>query len=281
MPPDDVRGYDVRTGKLLWTFHVVPRNGEPGNDTWLERLVDLLRQQRRVVAAERRRGARLRLPAPRRSDRRLLRRHAAGQQPLRRVASCAWMREPASACGTSRRIHHGIWDYDLPAAPVLGDITVNGRRIKAVAQVSKQAFVYVFNRETGEPVWPIEERPVPQGNVPGEWYSPTQPFPTKPPAFDQQGVTDNDLIDFTPELKAEAKKILSEYEAGRSTRRPSCSATPRPKGLAARARHERRRRLGRRGVRPGDQHSLRAVGAHADRDRARASRSTPSRRCRT
>ena len=78
-------------------------------------------------------------------------------------------------------IHHGLWDYDLPAAPVLGDITVNGRRIKAVAQVSKQAFVYVFNRETGQPVWPIVERPVPQGIVPGEWYSPTQPFPSKPP----------------------------------------------------------------------------------------------------
>jgi quinoprotein glucose dehydrogenase len=107
-----------------------------------------------------------------------------------------------------------LWDYDLPAAPVLGDITINGRRIKAVAQVSKQAFVYVFDRVTGKPVWPIEEKPVPKGDVPGEWYSPTQPIPSKPPAFDQQGVSDNDLIDFTPELKAEAKKIVSEYKIG-------------------------------------------------------------------
>ncbi len=111
-------------------------------------------------------------------------------------------------------LHHGIWDYDLPAAPVLADIVVDGRPIKALAQVTKQAFVFVFDRETGEPVWPIEERPVPQGNVPGEWYSPTQPFPTKPPPFDTQGVTDDDLIDFTPELRAEALEILEGYAYG-------------------------------------------------------------------
>ena len=87
-------------------------------------------------------------------------------------------------------VHHGIWDMDIPCAPILADITVNGRTIKAVAQPTKQAWLYVFNRETGEPIWPIEERPVPKGDVPGEWYSPTQPFPTKPPAYDRQGVVD-------------------------------------------------------------------------------------------
>ena len=87
-------------------------------------------------------------------------------------------------------VHHGLWDMDIPCAPILADITINGRTVKAVAQPTKQAFLYVFNRETGEPIWPIEERPVPQGDVPGEWYSPTQPFPTKPPAFDNQGVSE-------------------------------------------------------------------------------------------
>src|SRR5438094_5573224 len=111
-------------------------------------------------------------------------------------------------------VHHGIWDYDLPAAPILADITVNGRRIKAVAQVSKQAFVYVLDRITGQPIWPIEERPVPQGNVPGEWYSPTQPFPTKPPAYARQAVTDDDLIDFTPELRKQALEQMKMYKNG-------------------------------------------------------------------
>ena len=111
-------------------------------------------------------------------------------------------------------VHHGIWDYDFPAAPNLVDIAVDGREIRAVAIVSKQGFTYVFDRVTGEPVWPIEERPVAAGNVPGEWYAPTQPFPTKPPAFARQGVTEDDLIDFTPELRAEAKEILSNYVYG-------------------------------------------------------------------
>ena len=107
-------------------------------------------------------------------------------------------------------VHHGIWDMDIPCAPILADITVNGRTIKAVAQPTKQAFLYVFDRVTGQPIWPIEERPVPKGDVPGEWYSPTQPFPTKPPAYDRQGLSVDDLIDFTPELRAEA------VEAGRA-----------------------------------------------------------------
>ena len=111
-------------------------------------------------------------------------------------------------------VHHGIWDMDIPCAPILADITVNGRAIKAVAQPTKQALLYVFDRVTGQPIWPIEERPVPKGDVPGEWYSPTQPFPTKPPAYDRQGVSIDDLIDFTPELRAEAVKIVARYKIG-------------------------------------------------------------------
>ena len=111
-------------------------------------------------------------------------------------------------------VHHGIWDYDFPTHPILGDITVDGRRIKAVIQVSKQAFTYVFDRKTGEPVWPIEERPVPASTVPGERTSPTQPFPTKPPPFDLQGATEENLIDFTPELRRRALEQLKTFEHG-------------------------------------------------------------------
>ena len=111
-------------------------------------------------------------------------------------------------------VHHGLWDYDFPTAANLLDIIVDGREIKALAQTSKQAFTYVFDRVTGEPVWPIEERPVPSGNVPGEWYSPTQPFPTKPPPFDLQGITVDDLIDFTPELRAEAIDLVERAQLG-------------------------------------------------------------------
>jgi quinoprotein glucose dehydrogenase len=111
-------------------------------------------------------------------------------------------------------VHHSVWNMDIAAAPILADITVNGKAIKAVLESSKQAFLYAFDRVTGQPVWPIEERPVEKGDVPGEWYSPTQPFPTKPPAFDYQGVTIENLIDFTPELRAEAQRIVSKYKIG-------------------------------------------------------------------
>ena len=111
-------------------------------------------------------------------------------------------------------VHHGIWDHDIPCAPILVDIVVNGRAIKAVAQPTKQAVLYVFDRVTGEPVWPIEKRPVAKGDVPGEWYSQTQPFPTKPIPYDRNGVSIDDLIDFTPELRAEALKVVLRYKMG-------------------------------------------------------------------
>jgi quinoprotein glucose dehydrogenase len=111
-------------------------------------------------------------------------------------------------------IHHGIWDWDIPCAPILVDIIVDGRAIKALAQPTKQGFLFVLDRITGKPVWPIEERPVPKGDVPREWYSPTQPFVTKPPPYERQGITIEDLIDFTPELRAEAVKLVSRYQIG-------------------------------------------------------------------
>jgi quinoprotein glucose dehydrogenase len=126
-------------------------------------------------------------------------------------------------------LHHGLWDYDLPAAPILGDIRVNGRTVKALVQVTKQAYTFVLDRTNGKPIFPIEERPVPKGEVPGEWYSPTQPIPTKPPAFDQQGVSDKDLLDYTPELKAEAKKIVDQFNYGPVYTPPEVVGTPKGK----------------------------------------------------
>ena len=139
-------------------------------------------------------------------------------------------------------VHHGIWDYDFPTHPILGDITVNGRRIKAVIQISKQAFTYAFDRQTGEPVWPIEERPVPPSTVPGERTSPTQPFPTKPPPFDLQGATEENLIDFTPELRAQA---LEQLQAASITA-PLFTPLSSTKGTMLAAGRGRRGELGRR-----------------------------------
>jgi len=122
--------------------------------------------------------------------------------------------EPGKLIWHFQAVHHGLWDYDFPAAPNLVDITVDGKAIKALAQVSKQGFTYVFDRVTGKPVWPIEEKPVPQTTVPGEQSSPTQPFPTKPPPFAQQGITEADLIDFTPAIKQTALDIVKNYNIG-------------------------------------------------------------------
>ena len=115
--------------------------------------------------------------------------HRPGAQPVQRLSSSASTRGPGERVWHFQTVHHDLFDYDNPAAPILADITVDGRRIKALVQVTKQSFAYVLDRTNGKPVWPIEERPVPQSTVPGEKTSPTQPFPTKPPAFDRQGVT--------------------------------------------------------------------------------------------
>ena len=123
--------------------------------------------------------------------------------------------KPDKGCGIFRPVHHGLWDYDFPTHPNLLDVTVDGRETRILAQVSKQGFTYVFDRVTGEPVWPIEERPVPQEtNLPGEVPSVTQPFPTKPPPFEYQGVTVDDLIDFTPEIRAMAVEAVRDFRLG-------------------------------------------------------------------
>jgi quinoprotein glucose dehydrogenase len=208
-----VRGFDVRTGKRLWIFHTIPLPGEFGNDTW-EKDSWAYTGNTGVwgqISADEELGL-VYLPVELPTGD-----YYGGHRPGNGLFGESLV---AVDLQTGKRrwhfqlVHHGIWDMDIPCAPILADITVNGRTIKAVAQPTKQAFLYVLNRETGEPIWPIEERPVPKGNVPGEWYAPTQPFPTKPRAYDRQGVSIDDLIDFTPALRAEAIKVAERYQIG-------------------------------------------------------------------
>ncbi len=219
MPPGDIRGFDVRTGEQRWIFHTIPKEGEPGNETWLSAINEdrasweytgNTNMWASPSADEELGYVYIPLSTPT-SD------YYGGHRPgdnLYAESLVCLDAETGELVWHFQAVHHGLWDYDFPAAPTLVDITVDGRDIKAVAIVSKQAFTYVFDRVTGEPVWPIEERPVARGDVPGEWYADTQPFPTRPPAYDQQGVTIDDLIDFTPELRAEALEMLDDYVWG-------------------------------------------------------------------
>ena len=208
-----VRGFDARTGEQLWIFHTIPQPGEFGNDTWEN---DSWRYSGNTgvwapMSADPELGY-VYLPVETPTND-LYGGHRPGDNLFAESLVCLDART-GERVWHYQLIHHGIWDYDIPTPPALVDITVDGREIKAVAQVTKQAFTYVFDRVTGEPVWPIEERPVPASTVPGEQAAPTQPFPTRPAPFDRQGVSNDDLIDFTPELAAEARRIASEYQLG-------------------------------------------------------------------
>ena len=227
-PPDDIRGFDAKTGKLLWTFHVVPRPGELGADTWLENSNTYSGNSGvwTLLSADEELGY-VYLPTEEATgDYYGGTRH--GNNLFAESIVCLDAKT-GKRVWHFQTLHHGLWDYDLPAAPILVDIRVNGRNVKALAQVTKQAYTFVLDRVTGKPIWPIDERPVPQGEVPGEWYSPTQPIPSRPPAFDQQGVTDNDLLDYTPELKAASKKIVDEYNYGPVYTPPEVAGTPKGK----------------------------------------------------
>jgi len=227
-PPDDIRGFDAKTGKLLWTFHVVPRPGEFGEDTWLEKsnLYSGNSGVWSLLSGDEELGY-VYLPTEEATGD-----YYGGTRPGNNLFAESIVCLDAK---TGKRVwhfqtlHHGLWDYDLPAAPILVDIRVNGRTVKALAQVTKQAHTFVLDRTNGKPIWPIEERAVPKGEAPGEWYSPTQPIPTRPPAFDQQGVSDKDLLDYTPELKAEAKKIIDEYNYGALYTPPEVVGSPKGK----------------------------------------------------
>ena len=208
-----VRAFDVRTGKQIWAFHTIPRPGEFGNDTWHNNSwadngnTGVWTQ---ITVDEELGLVYLPVETPT-SD--FYGGHRPGNNLFAESLVCVDLK-------TGKRkwhfqmVHHPLWDHDLSSAAILADINVNGKTIKAVAMPSKQAWVYCFDRVTGEPVWPIEERPVPKGDVPGEWYATTQPFPTKPPAYARQAVTEDDLIDFTPELRAQALKVMAQYKNG-------------------------------------------------------------------
>ena len=208
-----IRGFDVRTGKRKWIFHTIPLSGEFGRDTWLNDSAVYTGNTGvwTHVTVDAELGiVYLPIEIPT-GD------YYGGHRPgdnLFGESLVAVDLETGERLWHFQFVHHPIWDYDVPCPPILADITVDGREIKAVAQPTKQGWVYVFDRVTGEPVWPIEERPVPAGNVPGEWYSPTQPFPTKPPPFERQGFRLEELIDFTPELRAAALEIVSQYKTG-------------------------------------------------------------------
>jgi quinoprotein glucose dehydrogenase len=208
-----VRAFDVRTGKRLWTFHTIPTPGEFGNDTWLNNSWDENGNTgvwTQITVDEELGLVYLPVETPT-SD------YYGGHRPGNNVFAeslvCVDLK-------TGKRkwhfqlVHHPLWDMDISSAPILADITVNGKAIKAVAQPTKQGILYVFDRVSGQPVWPIEERPVEKGNVPGEWYAPTQPIPTKPPFYSRNGVSTDDMIDFTPELRAEGLKLASRYKLG-------------------------------------------------------------------
>jgi quinoprotein glucose dehydrogenase len=209
----DVRAYDVRTGKLRWQFHVIPQAGEPGTETWENESWRYTGHAPvwSLFSADEELGY-VYMPVTS-STNDMYGGHRLGDNLFSQSIVCVDAKT-GKRVWHYQLVHHDLWDFDPPTAPMLVDIVVDGRPIKAVVQLTKQSFAYVFDRVTGKPVWPIEERPVPQSSVPGERTSPTQPFPTKPPAFDRQGATVDNLIDFTPQLRAEALEIVKHFTIG-------------------------------------------------------------------
>ena len=212
-PKGDIMAFDARTGKRVWVFHTIPRKGEFGTDTWENNSNEYSGNAGAWTpfTVDEELGI-LYLPVE----------GATGDQygGQRHGANLFSSSLVAVDIKTGKRIwhqqivHHDIWDYDPPSAPILADITVDGRKIKAVVQLTKTAFAFVFDRTNGNPVWPIEERPVPQSDAPGEKTWPTQRFPTKPLPFDRQGMSTADLIDFTPQIKELALKAVDGYRLG-------------------------------------------------------------------
>jgi len=206
-----VRAFDVRTGKLIWTFHTIPRKGEPGYDTWENGSADYNGNTgvwTQITVDPQLGLVYLPVESPT-SD------YYGGERPGNNLYGeslvCVELKT-GKIKWYYQIVHHPVWDYDLSSAPLLADVMVDGKARKVVALPSKEAFLYVFDRETGKPIWPIEERPVAQTDVPGEKTSPTQPFPTKPPAYARNYIkVPDDLIDFTPEMRADALDRLKRY----------------------------------------------------------------------
>src|SRR2546430_2706796 len=208
-----VRGFDVRTGKRLWIFHTIPKKGEFGYDTWEKGSAEYTGNTgvwTQITVDEQLGLVYLAVESPTND---FYGGHRPGNDLLGEPLVCVDLK-PGQRKWHSQLVHHPLWDMDISSAPILADIMVDGKPIKAVAQPSKQGFLYVFDRVTGKPVWPMDEHKVEVGNVPGEWYAPTQPFPSKPPAYSRNGVAVDDLIDFTPDLRERAKEIASKYKLG-------------------------------------------------------------------
>ena len=224
MPPGNVRGFDPRTGDIVWMFETIPQAGAFGNETWENGswVYTGNTNSWTIMSADDELGI-VYLPIGTPTN--------DWYGGLRHGDNLFAESLVAVEAKTGKRlwhfqmVHHGVWDYDLPAAPTLVDLTVEGKKIKAVAQISKQGFTYVFDRVTGDPVWPIIETPVPQSNVPGEQLSLTQPIPTKPPAFELQGLSDDTLVNFTPELRREAEQLIEQFDSGPLFTPPSLRGT--------------------------------------------------------
>ena len=244
--PGDVLAYDARTGEHLWKFNIIPQPGEFGHDTWEN---DAWEWSGNIntwppLSADPENGiVYVTTDAPTND-------YFGGHRPgdnLFGNSVVAIDVETGERVWHFQAIHHDIWDRDFPHPPQLIDVTVDDEEIPALVQSSKQAFIYAFNRVTGEPIWPIEERPVPQSRVPTEQSSPTQPFPTRPAPYEMHGLTEDDLADYTPEIRARALELVSEWEYGphstsrrctprtRRGRRVRSSAPPREAGRTSRA----------------------------------------------
>jgi quinoprotein glucose dehydrogenase len=228
-----IRGFDVRSGRRMWIFHTIPRPGEFGNDTWLGdswSYTGNTGSWAQMSIDEELGLAYLPIEAPT-GD--YFGGHRHGNN-LFSESIVAVDLKSGQRKWHYQTVHHGIWDHDIPCAPILVDITVNGKTIKALAQPTKQAFLFVLDRVTGQPIWPIEERPVEKGDVPSEWYAPTQPFPLDARGrifqYDLNGFSKDDLIDFTPELRAEAEKVVSRYKIGPIYTPPTVSRAEGPLG---------------------------------------------------
>ncbi len=211
--PGNILAYDAATGEHMWRFNVIPQEDEFGHDTWEN---DAWKWTGNVSAwapmsADAELGLVYVVTDPPTID------YYGGFHPgdnLFATSILALDVETGERRWHFQTVHHDVWNYDVPTAPNLVDVTVDGRTVKAIAQTTKQGWAYVLDRETGEPVWPIEERPVPQSDVPGEQLSPTQPFVTRPAPYEMQGLTEDDLIDFTPELRAQALDIVKGFRLG-------------------------------------------------------------------
>lgn len=213
MPPGDVRGFDVRTGALKWSFRTIPLPGEYGADSWPDGAAARIGNGNvwAPMSADDELGI-VYLPGSCATDNLY-----GGLRPGDNLFSSSLIAldvETGARRWHFQTVHHDVWDYDLPCAPNLVDLDIGGARVKAVAQVTKQGLCFVFDRVSGKPLWPIEERAVPQSTIPGEHSAPTQPFPTRPAPFEANGVTPEMLIDFSPELRAEARQILETYRYG-------------------------------------------------------------------